>query len=114
MSRPPVLLLGDTGDAGFAALRTRHFAAAVSDAVVVDHREDVAARALAIRPRAIVTAGNHGPTRAAMVALAELSGPSAPPPLDAGAAPPESSPPLWLDVAGRPLPWVLANPIYVE
>ena len=21
---------------------------------------------------------------------------------------------LWLDVAGRPLPWVLANPIYVE
>jgi hypothetical protein len=21
---------------------------------------------------------------------------------------------LWLDVAGRPLPWVLSNPIYVE
>jgi len=114
VSRPPVLLLGDTGDAGFAALRTRHFAAAVPDAVVVDHREDVSARARALRPRAIVTAGNHGPTRAAMVALAALSGPPAPPPLDAGAARPESSPPLWLDVAGDPFAEAQAAAAYAE
>ncbi len=82
-----MLVIGDCGDHGFAALRTRHFAAAIGDsAVVVDHRADVVATAMSLRPRALVTAGNHGPTRAALRILGEVD--------------PEL--PAWIDVAGDP------------
>lgn len=82
-----MLVVGDRGDHGFAALRTRHFAAAVGEmAVVVDHRDDVLAVARSVRPRAMVTAGNHGPTRAALRILGEVD--------------PEL--PTWIDVAGDP------------
>ncbi|GDX83482.1 hypothetical protein LBMAG42_52930 [Deltaproteobacteria bacterium] len=86
------LLVGDLSDAGFAALRTRHFAAALvggGELRVVDWRDDVAGAARAAGPAAVVTAGNHGPTRAALAALAAL---------DATGA----GPAFWLDVAGDP------------
>ena len=88
MSR--VLLLGDTGDGGFAALRTRHFAAVLPGASVLDWRESVTDRAVQLSPDVVVTAGNHGPTRAAMRVLDAL----------AAAGLPE--PAFWLDVAGDP------------
>lgn len=87
------LLVGDLSDAGFAALRTRHFAAAlgVDGRVVrvVDWRDDVAGVARSAGPAAVVTAGNHGPTRAALAAVAALGTAGAPPA-------------FWLDVAGDP------------
>lgn len=89
MSR--VLLVGELGDAGFAALRTRHFAAALGGGALrsVDWRDDVVVAAQALRPDILVTAGNHGPTRAALAALAALGE-------DAQRTA------FWLDVAGDP------------
>lgn len=88
MSR--ILLVGDTQDAGFAPLRTRHFAAVLGGAAVLDWREGVAKRAADLRPEVVVTAGNHGPTRAALAALQAMSAAGLP------------SPAFWLDVAGDP------------
>ncbi len=82
-----MLVVGDRSDHGFAALRTRHFAEAVGDAAeVVDYREDVVEVARTLRPRALVTAGNHGPTRAALRILGEV----------------DPALPTWIDVAGDP------------
>lgn len=88
MSR--ILLVGEVGDAGFAPLRTLHFAAVLPGAEVLDWRGAVVERALATRPAVVVTASNHGPTRAALRALSAL---------DAAGHPP---PHFWLDVAGDP------------
>lgn len=82
-----VLLVGDLGDSGFAALRTRHFHVAIgNEAQVVDHRDDVVGAARAFRPTALVSAGNHGPTRALLRVLREVDGDL----------------PAWIDVAGDP------------
>lgn len=85
------LLVGDLGDAGFAALRTRHFAEALGGGAlrVADWRSDVVGAAREHRPDMLVTAGNHGPTRAALAALAALGE-------DAKRTA------FWLDVAGDP------------
>lgn len=89
---PRVLLIGDLQDSGFAALRTRHFCEALDRPRTVDWRDDVPRVAREIAPDVIVTAGNHGPTRAALSALAVFS----------EDAPQAAAPMLWLDVAGDP------------
>lgn len=88
MSR--VLLIGDLQDSGFAALRTRHFCEALDRPRTVDWRDDVPGVARDLAPELIVTAGNHGPTRAALRALAGASEVT------------QLAPMLWLDVAGDP------------
>lgn len=88
MSR--ILLVGEIGDAGFAPLRTRHFAAVLPDAELIDWRGAVVERALTTRPAVVVTASNHGPTRAALQALEAIRAAGHPPPH------------FWLDVAGDP------------
>lgn len=76
-----LLLVGDRSDRGFAALRTRHFAAALEDfsLEVVDWREPGEPRGF----DAVVSASNYGPTRVAT----RLAG---------------DDYPLWIDVAGDP------------
>ncbi len=76
-----VLLVGDRSDRGFAALRTRHFAAALEGfpIQVIDWREPGSPSAFDV----VVSASNYGPTRVAT----RLAG---------------SEHPLWIDVAGDP------------
>lgn len=58
-------LVGDKGEGGFAALRSRWFAQALEGCVVVDWRDPQLAQKLA-SVDAIVSAGVYGPSRAAL------------------------------------------------
>jgi hypothetical protein len=84
-------LVGVRADSGFARLRTQHFASALEAAfgagqvLVVDYRDNLRELVGNVAPRALVTASNYGPTKAACRALRG-----------------NTTTPFWLDVAGDP------------